>query len=411
VAGLKSRSDARSAIICAGASEYGFRCYIREVDLKTDVVPWDLKSLASADAKHAKASPGQRLLSIQYLRAIAALMVVFHHARDQFSDFPGPFLTTAGAAGVDLFFVVSGYVMVFVTNTREHSASDFLKSRVARIVPIYWFYTFGSFFLILIAPTLFRSNEASFRHLVLSLFFIPHSIAADPHSSSPIVKLGWTLNYEIFFYVVFACAMVLSGARRVALTTGALVILIGIGEVQKVSGIGNSQSGYFFYTNPIIGEFALGMLIARAHLTKRLDWVGTLPAIAMLLLAFPTMVWGARYAEEGRLLFWGGPAALILVSALTLEKRGMVGRYPLLLLVGDASYSLYLVQIFPIAVLRTIWRRFGLSVADWPNSLLFVGGSIFFALLLGILSYYAVERPALQWARRFLRAGAKPGVT
>jgi exopolysaccharide production protein ExoZ len=71
----------------------------------------------------------QRILSIQYLRAWAALMVVFHHARDQFTDFPEPFPTAAGQAGVDLFFVISRFVMVCVMSTRKRSPRQFLESR------------------------------------------------------------------------------------------------------------------------------------------------------------------------------------------------------------------------------------------------------------------------------------------
>src|SRR5579863_4445650 len=86
-----------------------------------------------------------KIASVQYLRALAALMVVLHHATTQFSEFPAPFHTQAGQAGVDLFFAISGFVMVFVTSTREQSAGDFLLSRATRIIPIYWFYTFACF--------------------------------------------------------------------------------------------------------------------------------------------------------------------------------------------------------------------------------------------------------------------------
>jgi exopolysaccharide production protein ExoZ len=107
----------------------------------THALRWcDSGALQEADVKPPAGSlpdAKQRILSIQYLRACAALMVVFHHARDQFADFPAPFQTPAAQAGVDLFFVISGFVMVFVTSTRERSPRQFLESRATRIVPIY----------------------------------------------------------------------------------------------------------------------------------------------------------------------------------------------------------------------------------------------------------------------------------
>jgi exopolysaccharide production protein ExoZ len=179
----------------------------------------------------------QRILSIQYLRASAALMVVFHHARDQFADFPAPFHTSPGKAGVDLFFVISGFVMVFVTSIRERSPRQFLESRATRIVPIYWFYTLVCFALLCIAPRLFTANEASARHLIFSLLFVPHASFATVGLLSPLVKLGWTLNYEVFFYIVLTAAMFVIAPRRVVITTYKLAGLIAAPPVSSILGV------------------------------------------------------------------------------------------------------------------------------------------------------------------------------
>jgi exopolysaccharide production protein ExoZ len=349
----------------------------------------------------------RRILSIQYLRAWAALMVVFHHARDQFADFPAPFHTSAGQAGVDLFFVISGFVMVFVTSTRERSPRQFLESRATRIVPIYWFYTLACFALLCIAPGLFTANEASARHLILSLLFVPHAIAATAGVLSPLVKLGWTLNYEVFFYVVFAASMFVAAPMRVLITTCILAGLIAAGPVSLILGV---QIGGVaaFYTNQIIGEFALGMLIARAYFDRQLDWLGTIPAMILIVIASGAMILGAPYMDAARLAVFGLPAAVILVGALAIERRGAIGRWPLLLLIGDASYSLYLVQIFPIAVLRFLWRRLDLSVHSWPWAILFVACSILTAVLLALMSYLAIERPSMRWLRSFIGARKSP---
>jgi exopolysaccharide production protein ExoZ len=350
----------------------------------------------------------QRILSIQYLRACAALMVVFHHARDQFTDFPAPFRTSAGQAGVDLFFVISGFVMVFVTSTRERSPRQFLASRATRIVPIYWFYTLVCFALICIAPQLFRANEASARHLILSLLFVPHAIAATGSVLSPLVKLGWTLNYEVFFYLVFTATMFVATPKRVLITTCILAGLIAARPISLILGmhIGDVAN---WYTDQIIGEFVLGMLIARAYFDRKLDWLGTIPAGILIVIASGAMVLGAPYVDTARLAVFGVPAAMIVVGSLAIEARGAIRCWPLLLLIGDASYSLYLVQIFPIAVLRYLWRRHDLSVQSWPWAILFVTCSILAAVLFALVSYLAIERPSLRWLRRVIRTYKSSG--
>ena len=328
-------------------------------------------------------------------------MVVFHHAREQFPQFPAPFHTVAGQAGVDLFFVISGFVMVLVTSSREHTAGDFLLSRATRIVPVYWFYTFACWILLLAAPRLFTSNDASGRHLILSLLFIPHVSAADPGEFSPLVKLGWTLNYEVFFYLLFTLAMVASMRRRVTLTTAVLACLLvapGIAALfdRRIVGIGS------FYTSQIIGEFALGMLIARAWYARWLDDLQLFPAVLLVTAGVAAMLVGAPAVNNARLVVFGLPAAAIVVCAQALERRGALGRHPLLLMVGDASYSLYLVQLLPIAVLRSVWRSSGLPVRGWLWAILFVASCMFGAVVAALVSYLTVERPSTRWLRRFL---------
>lgn len=345
--------------------------------------------------------PKQRILSIQYLRALAASMVVFHHARDQFADFPAPFHTSAGQAGVDLFFVISGFVMVLVTSTRERSPGQFLESRATRIIPIYWFYTFACFALMIVAPGMFRANEASARHLLLSLFFVPHTISATGGELSPLVKLGWTLNYEVFFYLVFAATMLMAPSKRILLTACLLAGLIAARPISSMLAIPIGDIGTF-YTNQITGEFVLGMLIARAYFAQKLDWLPTIPAGIMVIIAAGAMILGAPYVDSARLAVFGLPAAMIVVGFLAIERRGAFRCWPLLLLVGDASYSLYLVQIFPIAILRNLWRRLDLPVHTMPWAILFVASCILAAILLALVSYFAVERPSLRWLRGFI---------
>jgi exopolysaccharide production protein ExoZ len=159
-----------------------------------------------------------------------------------------------------------------------------------------------------------------------------------------------------------------------------------------------------------MGEFVLGMLIARAYFNRQLDWFGALPAVTLIVIAAGAMILGApyMYTNTARLAVFGRPAAMILVGALAIERHGAIGRWPLLLLIGDASYSLYLVQFFPIVVLRHLWLRLGLSVHSWPWAILFVACSILAAVLLALVSYLAIERPSLRWLRSVIGTRKSP---
>ena len=107
-------------------------------------------------------------------------------------------------------------------------------------------------------------------HFILSLFFIPHLSPAVPPSISPFILLGWTLNYEMFFYAIFALAMAVSLARRVPLTMAVLVALTALGAL----GVFDASPALEFYSNNIVLEFVLGMMLAGLYLNGVLHRVG-----------------------------------------------------------------------------------------------------------------------------------------
>lgn len=160
--------------------------------------------------------------SLQFLRALAATLVCIEHILYEifvsFRNNPDamPSWVTPGlpfVSGVDIFFVLSGFLMVYTTQTmvggsKKSSWAVFLKKRIIRIVPLYWFYTSLMIAVLLIAPQLFGKAQADFWHFVQSYLFIPHERPAG--GIRPVLSLGWTLNYEMFFYMVFAAFMFLS---------------------------------------------------------------------------------------------------------------------------------------------------------------------------------------------------------
>lgn len=339
----------------------------------------------------------RRLVSLQVLRGIAALMVVVHHSIHQSPGFLAVWPTEAWQAGVDLFFVISGFVMVYVTNKRERSAKQFLAMRAARIVPVYWFFTLASAALMLLAPKLYNSNELTLKHLVLSLFFIPHDTATS--GWSPLIKQGWTLNYEVFFYTLFAIAMAISVRHRTAISVATLAAFTVAGEIMRATGVHPGVLGFYF--QDIILEFAFGMIIATLFLRGTLDSIKAPLAATLVVGGFVAMFLLDSGEDLGHRAFnYGLPAAAIVVGALAFERHVPL-RLGFLQSVGDASYSIYLVHIFPISVLRKIWP---LPMEGAASLGLFLLTTIGVVVLLGRLSYIHVEQRSLKYLRRVIES-------
>jgi exopolysaccharide production protein ExoZ len=340
------------------------------------------------------------IVSIQYLRAAAALMVVFDHGWEQLPWFQEQFPYYIGRAGVDIFFVISGFVMVYVTKSGARPI-DFLRSRIIRVVPLYWILTCATAVLLIWTPSLFRLNTFTINHFLLSLFFIAHSSPSEPDQFLPMIKLGWTLNYEMFFYVIFALAIAVSPRQRIALTTGIMILLVTIGAV-----IGHSESPVVnFYTSGIILEFVFGMFLARLYLAgnmAKLWWpygyiTGTLGLAGLYI--------GAHYYDSEflpRVIFFGIPALAVVAGSLMIESSTTIAvRQPFLLL-GDASYSIYLCHMFPIAILRMLWRSLDLPMNGWVATTVFMSACILVGSGAGLLCYILLEKPILTLMRRAL---------
>jgi exopolysaccharide production protein ExoZ len=338
----------------------------------------------------------RRLVMLQILRGIAALMVVFHHVLHQSPGFLAVWPTEAGQAGVDLFFVISGFVMVYVTNEREQSAAQFLTMRAIRIVPVYWFYTLIAAALMFFLPQLFRGNELSVKHVLLSLLFIPHD---SQGSLSPLIKQGWTLDLEVFFYILFAIAMAIAARQRVSIAVATLAVMTAISYIMRFTGISPGVLGFYF--DNIILEFAFGMLIAKAFLGGRLRPFNPIIGLLVLLSGFVLLfALDPLFTAATRVIVYGLPAAAIVIGTLILENRTQPFRLPLLQFIGDASYSIYLVHIFPVAILRTLWPRVPLPMSGIISLALFLSICVTFVIGVAAASYYGIERTSLRYLRK-----------
>lgn len=342
--------------------------------------------------------PMSKLESVQILRALAASVVVAGHVIAATARFCAEHgcrsdrWPVAAGAGVDLFFVISGFIMVIASDRMfgaRAGARDFIMRRLIRIVPLYWAVTTFSLLLTFIGG---RHELPELNAIAASYFFVPYDTSGRSDGFAfPIVDLGWTLNYEMMFYVLFAIFIGQGRTRCIILVTAALGAIIGAGLVLQPS-----QVALRFWTQPISIEFAVGMWIAHLHLVGKLR----LPAlirvsIAIGAIAFlaanPIATLHAPTTPNGfaRALGWGAPAALLLVAAVAgpWQWRGWLERC--FVLIGDASYSLYLTHPFWILLLTRGLGKMQLHLSAWE----FAGLAFFGSIAVAVGAHLICERP------------------
>ncbi|MBB3456113.1 exopolysaccharide production protein ExoZ [Rhizobium sp. BK313] len=312
------------------------------------------------------------LYGIQYLRGFAALAVVLFHAADRTDNH-----FVIGAAGVDVFFVISGFIMWTMSERRPVTPLRFLLDRLQRIAPSYWIVT-----AIMIAGAfagLFPSMKLTVGHILGSLFFIP---VRSPSNGSiwPVLVQGWTLNFEMFFYVVFAAMLLLP--RRIQLAGMAAVFLAFV-----VAGIlFHPQSSLLLtYTQPIILEFVAGAILGRLWLLGKTPGAGLgLALVVVALLGFAAIqLFGLEFNE----LNCGPLAVALVLGMVSLERNGKLPEIPLLTYLGNSSYSIYLWHTLAISVVSKLVASTQMP-SDVATFICVIAGT-----LLGICAYEAVEKP------------------
>lgn len=334
------------------------------------------------------------IMSIQYLRGLAAvLVVIFHHANalhDHYAPGFPPFLV--GAFGVDLFFVVSGFIMWMTTAGRNVAPGDFLRRRALRIVPLYWAFTLATAF-VSTRDGLAVNLAVDYERLLRSLFFIPQW-HADYVLVAPTMLVGWTLNLEMMFYLVFAGALALPQGYR----AGAVAGLLALAAAARAVAPDPAHPALNLYTQSIVIEFGAGALLGALH-TGRWSRHFAAPAApfagALFAAAGIGLLMLSPAEPDMRGLAWGAPALFICIAALCTEKLIALRPIGALKFIGDASYSIYLSHLMAMAVsVKLFGARLG---PEAPLATL--AGQTAFAVAAGCFVYQFVERPLTRLAQ------------
>ena len=334
------------------------------------------------------------ILSVQYLRGIAALLVALHHATAVqdwlFNPVAG---STVGLAGVDIFFVISGFVMYVAA--REETATQFIARRIVRVAPLYWLATFG-FFGFLALGFFGGLNGFDYSRLWKSLLFIPHFHPEHPGFAWPVLIPGWTLNYEMFFYGLFALAIL---TRRIVPT-----LLLAIGALVLAGSLLHPTDAILStYTSPMLLEFAAGLCLGRLYTRTRLAALWPL----LLLGSVGIVVAGTAIPNHGLAVACRMIASVAVVAGiLGLEDKGKVKSVQSLKFLGDASYSLYLSHTVTLVFVFTLWKHIHLS--GWPQFLGMLLTALAASVAVGGVIHVLVERPLLKLLRPIAQPARPP---
>ncbi|GLQ19571.1 acyltransferase family protein [Algimonas porphyrae] len=352
------------------------------------------------------------LLSIQALRGVAALLVVLFHSAEIWRDMSGGAgldgLWDRGWAGVDLFFVISGFVMVWVAGERAsglRSAGRFLFDRATRVYPLWWVFCalMGLYFWVTYGqpatPVIYDAQTA------WGQFFA--SMALWPTEVQPVLTVGWTLTFELAFYAVFALLLLLPSRFRM----GAILIWgLGLALIWLLRpdspALPDSWLGVVM--SPLCLEFVFGALVAwlvqRFSIPRSvgltLFYLGAMGFLG-LMIAGETV--GGLPDIDSRVATFGLAAAVLLCGVVTVERNGGIVVLPALRAIGDASYTLYLSHLLVILALKRVCEAAGILTAPSLSGMaVFMALATSASLIAALILYRLLEKPLLTLSRALL---------
>jgi len=267
---------------------------------------------------------------IQALRFFGAVVIFTAHTK---------WFLPSGGYAVELFTMISGYIIIYSTQ-KEQSKRAFLTKRIIRIVPLYWLLTIFMYIILCIRPSLSISSVANPKNLVKSLLFIP--FVNSKGYDIPILGVGWTLNYEMLFYIIFYFAMLLNHKFRAFLTIAGIVLLVAGGRLFHPKNFILQ-----YYTDTFLLEFAMGILAYYLveYLQPKIKTHARLVCGFIACLAFLWLILDPHTNETlPRCVCSGIPAFICISAALLAWNSSRLP--PILVKLGDITYSFYFIELF-----------------------------------------------------------------
>lgn len=346
-----------------------------------------------------------KIQNIQALRGIAVLAVVFFHLMTIEQKYGGtqtilPDFFSFGMFGVDLFFVISGFVMITVTRGKFQNlkqAARFLYHRASRIYPTYWFYSLLVLCVFLFKPTLVNSSQGNEVNILTSFLLFPSE-------KLPLVMVGWTLIHEMYFYLVYFIFLLLVAERHLikALVSWVLIIVM----VNIYFELSSPLEKLIFH--PLTIEFVMGCLLA-IYFYRTINKNKSRNSLLFLAASavFIASIYGHNLYQSytghiepqnwWRVLIFGIPAITIVFCSLSAERNGFI-IHSSVVNIGDASYSIYLSHILTLSAAGRVWSEVSLD-SVWDN-LVILPALMILVIAIGMLSFRYIEKPLLFYCRK-----------
>jgi len=343
------------------------------------------------------AESNSKIFSIQFLRAFAAILVVFQHSIHEVNELYGngysgvPFVVD-GTFGVEIFFVISGFIMHALAKPKLGKRGywwKFLCERAIRIAPLYWIATTLFIVAAILFPSQITHSTIVPAHALASYLFIPYARPSDGELS-PILALGWSLNYEMFFYVMFSLCIWIN-TKSITLSCAIVFVIIAI-----LHNFTPPNTVSHYLSKSIVLLFMAGIVISYLHQILRLrlsvpSWAFIAIIAAMVTVKQIFVPVGAPLLQDSVLAI-----AIVAVAAFTFINDSDSRTARLATTTGDASYSLYLFHIFAINLVIVAAKHFHLLELTGPYPVF--GLCVIASLVAGHLAFRYIETPIISWS-------------
>jgi exopolysaccharide production protein ExoZ len=319
------------------------------------------------------------IYSVQYMRAIAALLVVMSHAGvkgAQYSNDPLHWFNVGGI-GVDLFFIISGYIMCHTASNRKINFLGFMKARFLRILPLYWFLTSLALVIYLIFPDKINSSGGNTNVIASYTLF--------PTEDKYLNQNGWTLSYEFFFYFIFSFCLFSNSKLKYLIPVGMITILFILGELLTPK---NFQLN--FITNSLLLEFSFGILAYYFH--KEIKISSTISILIIIFSILSITSTNILNPDYPRVIIYGIPAFIFFIGMIQIEhffenhKKKPFSK--LLKSIGDSSYSLYLSHPFALVASALLLKSTHINTYGYTFVIILSITSVF----AGHICYILIEK-------------------
>lgn len=337
-----------------------------------------------------------KLSGLQVMRALAAGMVVFFHGIPIYQDRIGSDISHStiygfGDLGVKLFFCISGFIIYLSAANLPSGAAtalSFLRRRFIRIAPLYWLVT-----LALATRLLLQGHEVNIGEVIKSILFIPYP--NEQGVMRPLLVLGWTLNFEMFFYALMGASLFLPQRFRLISISLSLLILVAGGLTGAFAHPALVELRLL--ASPYLLFFLAGLYVGRIHLLQhKLKNLGLIESVSIITLLLAGLVnfsaHAAAFGPEYLAAFEIATcSAVIFVAAEYTPSKSVAtnGLYKSLVLAGDGSYSTYLTHVFLMGPFARMIVESGATIGMLPFCFL----SVAFCTLAGFLFFRYAERP------------------